>query len=347
MSDFDCHGCGLTCRSERDLTCHMWACASCQPRERALAVLARTFRRHGQKRRRPPSPALSDVEAEEASDLPVFVPPALSPLRLDSLDPIAAFGNERTFVYFKYTLHDGHFSHMTAAQAIATQLATTSPEPPLLLEAASGLRNCYAVCDVIADELGMTFATHKLELTLGEGPTAICFTATLHLRSLLACCRLLFARCRGKEHCVPTKVVHEGSRVFSHPMTALWAEQHFAAIRRVDPSGLLFPVDVGWDKSPLSKVQDAYPLYVKANAWPLDDQNAHRGRLTWGYYDDIPDELKLQLSAAKATQARVGWWPTSRSASPFASLTTRRRCSGSCGRTRPASSTRCTCVCRT
>ena len=54
------------------------------------------------------------------------------------------------------------------------------------------------------------------------------------------------AKTRGARHCTPQRAYHEGERVFSGPMTALWAEQHFAAIRRVDPEGLLFPIDVGW-----------------------------------------------------------------------------------------------------
>ena len=42
-----------------------------------------------------------------------------------------------------------------AAMAIATQLATTSPDPePLLLEPSRGLRQGYAILDRIADEIG-------------------------------------------------------------------------------------------------------------------------------------------------------------------------------------------------
>ena len=67
------------------------------------------------------------------------------------------------------------------------------------------------------------------------------------------------------KHCVPRAQYHEGARVYSHPMSGLWAEQQFRAIRELDPDGLLFPIDVAWDKSSLSTVQTAYPMYVKAN----------------------------------------------------------------------------------
>ena len=103
---------------------------------------------------------------------------------------------------------------------------------------------------------------------------------------------------------MPHAEFYEGTRVFSHPMTGMWAEQQFKAIREIDANGVLFPFDVAWDKSSLSKVQSAYPLYIKANAWPLDSQNEHRGRICLGYFGGLPDDLILTLSSAKATEAR-------------------------------------------
>jgi len=67
---------------------------------------------------------------------------------------------------------------------------------------------------------------------------------------------------------------------------------------------MLFPLDVAWDKTSLSKVQTAYPMYIKANVWPLDEQNCHRGRMVFGYFGSLSDELQLRLSTAKATEAR-------------------------------------------
>ena len=137
----------------------------------------------------------------------------------------------------------------------------------------------------------------------GQGANEISCTVTVYLRSLLACCRVLFGRCT-REHCTPKCEYHDGQQVYSTPYSAAWAHHVFKQIRRLDPHGLLFAIDVGWDKTSLSKVQSAYPLYVKANAWPLDEQNKHRGRICWGYYGSLPEEIQLQVSAAKATELR-------------------------------------------
>ena len=39
MDIYDCHGCGLTCRNQFNLTLHMKKCSACTPRHRAAAVL--------------------------------------------------------------------------------------------------------------------------------------------------------------------------------------------------------------------------------------------------------------------------------------------------------------------
>ena len=137
----------------------------------------------------------------------------------------------------------------------------------------------------------------------GEGANAISCTVSLYLRSLLACCQLLFGRCTP-EHCTPKRHYLNGERVYSTPYSATWAHHMFEQIRTFDPDGLLFAVDVAWDKTSLSNVQSAYPLYLKANAWPLHEQNRHRGRVCWGYYGSLPEAIQLQVSSAKATQLR-------------------------------------------
>ena len=290
----------MVCRSERQLTAHMALCPRCQPRDRARLLVRRNAEAHvGQKRPRP-----SEAAAEAEDGLPVHDAPPLAPLRGAIFDPIAAFGNTRTWSYFFFTLHCGGFSHDRARVAISHELSTTSPDPPLLLEARDGLRKGYAIVDDLAEQLGMNFIEHRVPIELCIGSEKITFEATLHLRSLMSCCKLLFGRVHGAQHCVPQSIYHEGSRVYSHPMTALWAERQFKELRRLDPEGVLFPIDVAWDKTSLSKVQTAFPMYVKADAWPLDEQNRHRGRVVWGYFDSLPDALQLKLSTAKATEAR-------------------------------------------
>ena len=88
----------------------------------------------------------------------------------------------------------------------------------------------------------------------------------------------MFRRCLP-EHCTEKAVFNaDGDRVVSDPYSGIWAEGQMDEIRGSDAEGLLFAVDVAWDKSSLSEVQSAYPLYLKANAWPLEEQNKHRGR---------------------------------------------------------------------
>ena len=217
----ECVGCGLLCRSEFLLTCHMKTCPSCQPHDRARVVLRRNAAVHvGQKR---PRAAADEPAAEEG--LPVDDAPPLAPLRLAVLDPTAAFGNTRTWAFFYHTLHEGGFSHEKATVAIAHELATTSPVPPLLLEARDGLRKGYAIVDRIAEELGTNFVEHKVSIELSIGSEKLTIVTTLHLRSLMSCAKLLFGRVHGAKHCLPRRVHHEGTRVYSHPMTAQWAER--------------------------------------------------------------------------------------------------------------------------
>ena len=127
-----------------------------------------------------------------------------------------------------------------------------------------------------------------MALLVGEGANMIEFIATMQSRSLLACCKILFAQCLP-EHCVATQHHHQGDRVVSHAYSGKWAEQHFKQIRATDPSALLFAIDLCWDKTSLSKVESAYPIYIKANCWPLDEMNKHRGRMLVGYYDNLPE----------------------------------------------------------
>ena len=277
MPVLKCPGCSLSCRSYRILSFNMKSCRRSRPRERAQALLDRVrnewgARQASQERLRQPEARRypSEAEALAPQGLPVAaVPPLARTTRWKELDPIAAFGNERTYVYFMHTLHAGGFSHKKAATAIAGQLTTTSSDPePLILEAANGLRHGYAIVDRISDSIGLSFTTHRIPITFGSGPSAIHFTATMHLRSLLSLCKLGFSRVSGAQHCIPRVSYYEGRRVYSGSYTGKWAEQHFKAIREVDMEGLLWSVDVAWDKSSLSNVQSAYPLYVKFNAWP-------------------------------------------------------------------------------
>ena len=304
-----CLGCGLTFRHECALTRHMRQCEDCLPRERAQLVLRRQAQQAVYRKR--PREAEHDNSQDEwdesdAGVLPVAEVAVLAPAtRWAELDPVKAFGNERTYTYFQHTLHAGQFSHARATTAVAHELATTSQQPePLLLEASNALRHGYSVVDQLADEVGLGFTAHKIPISFGSGASAVNFTATMHLRSLLGLCRLGFSRVSGQQHCIPRRVLHEGRRVYSHPYTARWAEQQFEAIRACDHEGLLWAVDAGWDKSSLSTVQSAYPLYLKFNAWPQDEQNRHRGRFTWGYFDNLPEEIQLQLSTTRATQVR-------------------------------------------
>ena len=312
----ECYGCRLTCRTQQSLHAHMRDCERLQPRHRALHVIERERRRHqaAQARKRPREELEEGAELEVDTglddSLQARVIPPLQPLRNLLLDPYAAFGNRRTWAFFKYILHDGGFSHKKARIAnIAHELVNTSSIPDaLILEPAKGLAHGYSILDRLSEELGLNFIEHVIPITVGasacmqrtsnalhapfthpmcfvmcadsgKGARAVEFNATVHLRRILPLCRLLFGRCLP-EHCEP-KVDYnqDGDRVVSDCYSGLWAEQHMRHIRRIDPHGLLFAVDVAWDKSSLSKVQSAYPLYLKANAWPLEEQNKHRGRL--------------------------------------------------------------------
>ena len=95
-------------------------------------------------------------------------------------------------------------------------------------------------------------------------------------------------------------IVHERAAM----RVGKWAQRMFASIRELDPDGLLLSADLGWDKSSLSTVQSAYPIYLKCNAWPLDEQNKPRGRFLIGYFGGLSDELQLTLSPARATRVR-------------------------------------------
>eukprot|EP00966_Prymnesium_polylepis_P229549 5311545-Prymnesium_polylepis.2 len=77
----------------------------------------------------------------------------------------------------------------------------------------------------------------------------------------VVCCRLLFSRCTA-EHCTPTRDEQDGHRIFSTPYSGKWAHHMLKLIRKIDPAGLLFAIDVGWDKTTLSNVQTAYPLLL-------------------------------------------------------------------------------------
>ena len=304
----DCPGCGCTLRNQWALAAHMKECSSCLPRLCAEHFIRRQAQRRVQKKKRPHegNRATDSDQPRQPEQPPLRAAsvPVLLPLRWPQLDPVAVFGNERTYVYFETTLHNGHFSHDRAAAAIAGQLATTAALPePLLMEPRNGLRDAYARLDALAEDLGLQFTEHKVHVTLGRGADAIDCTVSLHLRSLLACCRLLFGYCTP-EHCTPRRQHHDGQRAYSTPYSAAWAGHVLDKIRTFDPDGLLFAIDVGWDKTSLSKVQSAYPLYVKANAWPLDEQNKHRGLMCWGYYGSLPEAIQLQVSSTKATQLR-------------------------------------------
>ena len=106
------------------------------------------------------------------------------------------------------------------------------------------------------------------------------FTAKFHLLSFLSCCKLLFGRCIP-EHCKPVREYDaSGARVYSTSYSCEWVEEAYDEVHSFDPHGLLFAVSVGWDKSSLSTFQSAYPLYIKANAWPLEEQNKVRDRIS-------------------------------------------------------------------
>ena len=91
--------------------------------------------------------------------------------------------------------------------------------------ARDGLRKGYAIVDRIAEELGTNFVEHKVSIELSIGSEKLTIVTTLHLRSLMSCAKLLFGRVHGAKHCLPRRVHHEGTRVYSHPMTAQWAER--------------------------------------------------------------------------------------------------------------------------
>ena len=175
----------------------------------------------------------------------------------------------RTYLFFDNILHTLGASHETAAVAIAGELATTSADPPLHLTPKHGLRDGYAALDQLAQKLGLTFVEHDISVSIaGES-----FTAKFHLLSFLSCCKLLFGRCTP-EHCKPVREYDaSGARVYSTSYSCEWVEEAYDEVHSFDPHGLLFAVSVGWDKSSLSTFQSAYPLYIKANAWPLEEQN--------------------------------------------------------------------------
>jgi len=168
----------------------MKACVGCQPCERAQETLRRAAEQHVERKRpRLETPTLTN------NGLPVYDTPKLVPLQWNCLDPVEAFGNKRTYVFFQFVLHAGAFSHDKAKHAIAHELTTTDgADEPLLLEAGNGLRHGYAICDTIAEEIGMAFTQFEVPIRLKTPGGEITFTARLHLRSILGCCKLLFAR---------------------------------------------------------------------------------------------------------------------------------------------------------
>ena len=167
---FDCPGCGCTLRNAWALTDHMKNCDRCHPNVCAVHFIRRRAQRRLQRKRpRDEGRAACDDDGEpNQPSLRAGCVPPLAPLRREQLDPVAVFGNERTYVYFKTTLHAGGMSHETAAAAIAGQLATTAELPePLLMQPRTGLRDAYARLDQLAEDLGLHFIEHKVHVTLG------------------------------------------------------------------------------------------------------------------------------------------------------------------------------------
>jgi hypothetical protein len=170
QEDCDCPGCSCTFRNQWALSVHMRECPDCGQQVRALHFIRRQARRRV-KRKRPHNegPAVAADTSQQAEPLlrAASVQPLL-PLQWAQIDPLAVFGNERTYVFFKTILHDGGFSHEKASSAISGQLATTSALPePLLLDPRNGLRDGYAHLDQLAEELGLQFTEHKFNVTLG------------------------------------------------------------------------------------------------------------------------------------------------------------------------------------
>ena len=168
----ECSGCGLQCRDTLNLMKHMNQCPSCRPQDRAQAVVQRRAEKQVGHKRPRPCETRPPAEAERGlvgRGLPVCDAPPLMPLRFALLDPVEAFGNERTWAFFMHTLHTGGFSHEAAAVAIAHELTTTSPVPPLLLEARDGLRKGYKIADGIAEQLGLNFTEHRVRIGLTIG----------------------------------------------------------------------------------------------------------------------------------------------------------------------------------
>ena len=112
----DCAGCGMTCRSSYHLNRHVPQCRKCLARDHALHIIRQAAVGAAEQHAKRPR-----INPPVGQALLPRVVPLLRPLRHPALDPITLFGNERTFVYFCYTLHAGQFSHKKADTAIAFQ----------------------------------------------------------------------------------------------------------------------------------------------------------------------------------------------------------------------------------
>ena len=149
----DCAGCGMTCRSSYHLNRHVPQCRKCLARDHALHIIRQAAVGAAEQHAKRPR-----INPPVGQALLPRVVPLLRPLRHPALDPITLFGNERTFVYFCYTLHAGQFSHKKADTAIAFEHATTDgSREDLLLSPRGGLQLGYDLLDGLADRLGISF----------------------------------------------------------------------------------------------------------------------------------------------------------------------------------------------
>jgi len=231
-------------------------------------------------------------------------PPLPTPYFAD-VDPVQAFGNERTFEFYAREELLAT-SDADAPKAIATeQKHTAGSHMPLLMDARYGLKPQRAILDGLLDQLGLRFRTRQLMVELVPGQPAV--AVLMHYRVLAEVARFLF-RFVTPEHCRPRKLFDaaSGERVYSDPYTADAMHDLCREIQEGDPNAIVLATKLYWDDTNLTKngERTACPVSVTNLALPLESVRQPANGLLLSYFSQLPESVMLELSDSRKTAAR-------------------------------------------